>query len=253
MKAEEVKPYDSVKSKGEQVEKMFDNIAPHYDLMNTAMTFGLHRYWRDRALRDAIGLLHEQGVHTGGIDVLDVATGTGDVVFALHKRFPHAHICGIDLSDGMLKIARERRDRLPVSARRLISFNKGDVLSLPAASESYDLVKVAYGVRNFEDITEGYREMLRVLRPGGVICVIELSEPTHPMVKSLYNFYSRRLIPGIGSIVSGDRRAYTYLPESIAAMPQRDDMTELMELAGFRECSWRQLTFGTVCVYLAQK
>lgn len=245
--AERINPYDNSREKGEQVEEMFDSIAPAYDFMNTAMTFGLHKVWRDSALKAAIKKLH-----TPAPDVLDVATGTGDVAFRLHSMLPPARITGIDLSKGMLEVARKKLASFPEKERALISFGKADCLHLPFHDNSFDLITVAYGVRNFENLLQGLREMKRVLRPKGVLCVIELSVPQGKLTGLGYRLYSRRLIPLVGKMVSGDSRAYTYLPESIAAAPQRDEMAKVMREAGFSDIRWKELTFGAVTYYIAR-
>ena len=126
-------------------------------------------------------------------------------------------------------------------------------MEMPLPSDSFDLVTVAYGVRNFEDMARGYREMLRVLRPGGVICVVELSEPTAPLSRLLYKAYTRGFIPVAGRLMSGDPRAYSYLHESIEAAPQREAMSRIMLQAGFSGCSWKSVFPGAVCIYLATK
>lgn len=244
-----VKPYNDEESKGKQVGEMFDSIAPAYDFMNFAMTGGLHRWWRERALKMAAC----QSSDTGVSDILDVACGTGDLTFRLHELYPEAKITGLDLSEGMLDVARKKLAKTDRKTREAISFMSGDCLSLPFADNSFDLITVAYGVRNFERLGDGYREMHRVLRPGGVLCVIELSEPSNSFLHSLYRFYTRKIIPAVGKFVSHDPRAYTYLPESIAACPQRRYMTSLMASAGLRSPSFRSLTFGVVTVYLATK
>ncbi len=247
--AELINPYSGDRDKGEQVEQMFDSIAPAYDFMNTAMTFGLHKWWKAKALNAASRALSSPYIK----NVLDIATGTGDVAFDLHRRFPDALITGVDLSAGMLGIAREKLDKMEKTAKSRISFVQGDSLALSIPDNSQDLVTVAYGVRNFEHLHKGYEEMHRVLRPGGTLCVIELSCPSTPLLLSLYNIYSRKLIPLVGRMVSGDSRAYTYLPESIAAAPQRDDMTAIMKDCGFTDTRWRSLTFGAVTYYIARK
>lgn len=244
--AELVNPYNSEKNKGEQVEQMFDSIAPAYDFMNTAMTFGLHRYWRNRALREAL-----RG-NPSPSDILDVATGTGDVALRLLELCPQANITGIDLSEGMLGVARKKKEALGPKASRM-SFMQGDSLDLPFADDSFDLITVAYGVRNFENLRQGLSEIRRVLRPDGTLCIIELSCPASPLTRSLYNIYSRHLIPAIGKMVSGDSRAYSYLPESIAAAPQRDALTAIMTQAGLDKARWKSLTFGAVTFYIATK
>lgn len=243
-------PYDSRRDKGEQVEEMFDSIAPAYDFMNAAMTFGLHNYWRRRALRALERLSGKTG---GPLRLLDIATGTGDIVFDLARRFPSASITGADLSAGMLAIARKKLASLDTATQGRIRFEQADCLSLPYEDNSFDAVTVGYGVRNFQRLEEGYREMNRVLRPGGILCVIELSQPSRQPMRSLYGLYANHLIPTVGRLVSGDSRAYTYLPESIAAAPQRDSMTAVMTRAGFTDARWRSLTFGAVTIYLARK
>lgn len=248
--AERINPYSESDAKGKQVERMFDSIAPAYDFMNTAMSFGLHRRWRDRALDAAtLALRHLAPPER----VLDVATGTGDVAFALHKRFPDASVKGIDLSNGMLKIAREKFSRMPVGERGNVSFEAGDCLNLRFDDDTFSLITVAYGVRNFEQLEKGLREMWRVLEPGGVLCIVELSVPRGKLTGAAYRLYAGKLIPMVGRLVSGDSRAYSYLPESIAACRQREDMTALMRKAGFRACRWKSLTFGAVTYYLGIK
>ena len=249
MAAEDIKPYDNEREKGAQVEQMFDSIAPAYDFMNTAMSFGLHRHWRNKALRAVASELNAQG---NALNILDIACGTGDVAFELRRRYPDARIVGVDLSEGMLQEARKKLDRLPEEQREGISFEKGDSLALRFDNDSFDLVTVAYGVRNFEHLEQGLREMARVLRPGGMICVIELSEPTNRAALAMYKLYSGKIIPALGRMVSGDSRAYSYLPESIAAAPQRDRMTEIMQRAGFSHTRWKSLSFGAVTYYLGK-
>lgn len=248
--------------KGMQVEEMFDSIASAYDFMNTAMTFGLHRRWRDKALDAAVAKLQSHDadaakVSTKATDaklsprILDVATGTGDVAFRIHDLLPDANITGIDLSSGMLDVARKKLFAMPLEIRERIAFGKADCLRLPFHDGEFSLITVAYGVRNFEDLLKGLKEMRRVLKPGGILCVIELSCPEGKLTGLGYRVYSRKLIPFVGHLVSGDSRAYTYLPESIAACPQRDDMAALMKEAGFSDVKWKSLTFGAVTYYLA--
>lgn len=248
-KAEEVKPYNEDEAKGKQVGEMFDAIAPAYDFMNTMMTGGLHVRWRNRALKMVSTLLPQGGPKM----VLDVACGTGDVSFRLHELFPKAHITGLDLSPGMLEIAERKLAMMDLSAQKHITFLEGDSLKMPFPDETFDVVTVAYGVRNFERLEDGYREMRRVMKPGGVICVIELSEPSNGLIKGGYRVYSRHVIPVVGRMVSHDTRAYSYLPESIAACPQREEMTALMEKAGFKDARYKSLTLGVITIYIATK
>ena len=246
-----MEPYREGGEKGKQVERMFDSIAPAYDFMNTAMTLGLHRRWRDTALDAAAEALAENRITPER--VLDVATGTGDVAFELHRRWPKASITGADLSEGMLDVARRKADALPLHDKAMLTFETGDCLALRFKDDTFDLITVAYGVRNFEHLLQGYREMERVLRPGGILCVIELSEPENRLTHAAYRFYSRTLIPLAGRMVSRDPRAYTYLPESIAAVPQGNTMLNLMRHAGFSETKFIPLTFGTCTIYTAKK
>lgn len=243
IKAEKINPYDDTRCKTEQVQEMFDSIAPAYDFMNRAMTFGIDKLWRAKAVK----LIKKHNPES----ILDVATGTGDLAIKLARSLKPKTITGIDLSQGMIEIGRKKVEEAGFS--QIISLQQGDCLSLPFEDAQYDCVTVAYGVRNFERLDAGYREMLRVLRPGGMLCVIELSTPTSVVVKPLYRFYTRCIIPLVGRLVSKDVRAYSYLPESIAAVPQGDDMLQLMKDAGFDNCRFKALTFGTCTIYTAYR
>lgn len=240
---ENIKPYDNSRPKTCQVEEMFDSIAPAYDFMNRAMTFGIDKLWRRRAVKMVAATSPRQ--------ILDVASGTGDLALRMAHAMPQASITGIDLSEEMLRIGRQKVENAALTRR--ISLMKADCLALPFPDASFDAVTVAYGVRNFEHLDQGYAEMARVLRPGGILCVIELAVPTSPLVRPLYNIYTRRIIPTLGRIVSSDTRAYTYLPESIAAMPQGPRMLDLMLQAGLVSPRLRPLTFGTCTIYTATK
>lgn len=149
----------------------------------------------------------------------------------------------------MISLGKEKVAKSGLQDR--ITLNCGDCLSLPFADASFDCVTVAYGVRNFENLAAGYRQMLRVLRRGGMLCVIELSTPTSPFVKPFYNLYAGHIIPFVGRMVAGDSRAYSYLPESIAAAPQGTEMTRIITEAGFAEAEFLPLTFGTCTIYTA--
>lgn len=243
VKAEKVNPYDDNRSKTEQVREMFDSIAPAYDFMNRAMTFGIDKLWRAKA----VGMIRRADPRR----ILDIATGTGDLAIRLARKLKAASITGVDLSEGMIEIGRKKAADAGLDDR--IDLFTADCLALPMEDDTYDCVTVAYGVRNFEHLLQGYREMLRVLRPGGMVCVIELSTPTSSIIKPLYDFYTRRIIPAAGRIVSKDTRAYSYLPESIAAVPQGDDMLAIMREAGFADTRHRPLTFGACTIYTARK
>lgn len=221
---------------------MFDNIAPAYDFMNRAMTFGIDRLWRRRA----VGLVRNHVPQR----ILDVATGTADLAILMARKMPQATVTGVDLSKGMIAVGREKVEKADLASR--ITLQCADCLALPFPDASFDCVTVAYGVRNFEHLLQGYREMLRVLRPEGMLCVIELSTPTSPVVKPLYRLYTKWIIPTAGRLVSKDVRAYSYLPESIAAVPQGADMCRLISEAGFTDATSLPLTFGTCTIYTAR-
>lgn len=247
MNVEEINPYSPGSDKGKQVEEMFDSIARRYDFMNSAMSLGRHKHWRNKALKAALSEV------TGLNPVyLDVATGTGDIAFRLHELVPEALVTGIDLSDGMLAIARSKLKKLPANSQKLIAFGKGDSLAMPFHDGEFNLVTVAYGVRNFSDLRKGIEEIRRVLAPGGVLCIIELSTPQGIITKPVYNLYSGKIIPWIGKKVTGDPRAYSYLPESIEACPQRDDMAAILYSARFTEVKWKSLSFGALTYYIAR-
>ncbi len=212
---EQVKPYGEG-AKTEQVRQMFDSIAPAYDFMNRAMTMGIDIWWRKLAVK-RLKRLHPTRL-------LDVATGTGDFAIQLHRSLQPQHITGIDLSQGMLDEAKRKVKEKGLE--KDISFEQGDCMALPMQDEAFDAVTVAFGVRNFEHLLQGYREMARVLKPGGMLCVLELSTPTNPIIRWFYDLYTLHIIPAIGTIKSGDKSAYRYLPQSIAAVPQGDDMLQ---------------------------
>ncbi|MDE6090608.1 MAG: bifunctional demethylmenaquinone methyltransferase/2-methoxy-6-polyprenyl-1,4-benzoquinol methylase UbiE [Duncaniella sp.] len=244
MQVEKITPYtDDSRHKSEQVREMFDAIAPAYDFMNRAMTFGIDRLWRRKAVRLMRDIPHAE--------VLDIATGTGDLAILMAERLGGSHITGVDLSEGMVEIGCRKVADRGLSDR--VTLTTGDCLCLPFADNSFDCITCAYGVRNFEDLAAGYREMQRVLRPGGLLVVLELSTPPSALVRPFYDIYTRYLIPTVGRMVSKDTRAYSYLPESIAAVPQRENMCEVMRGAGLTGCSYIPLTFGTCTIYTATK
>lgn len=241
---EQINPYsDDSRGKKEQVAAMFDAIAPAYDFMNRAMSMGMDRLWL-RALLKAVR-------EAAPAHVIDLATGTGDVAFAIASTLPKATVEGLDISEGMLDKARNRAKTAPEGPR--LSFRCADCLATGLPDACADMVTVAYGVRNFADIEAGYREMLRILRPGGTLAVLELSKPVNPFVKPFYALYTRVIIPFAGRIVSGDSRAYTYLPESIAAAPAGQAMTDIMFRAGFSNARFRRMPFGVCTLYTASK
>ena len=251
MRVEEINPYNSEGEKEQQIEEMFDSIAPAYDFMNTAMAFGLHKTWRNKALTATLNFLKPISPYKS-LDILDIATGTGDVAIKMAQLFPRAKVTGIDLSEGMLAQARKKLNDLSFDIKSRIAFGKGNSLMLPFHDNSFDIVTVAYGVRNFSDLKKGLAEIRRVIKPEGVLCIIELSCPKGKLTAPLYRFYSQKIIPIIGRFVSKDKKAYSYLPESIAACPQGEEMAALLHEAGFKNVEWKPLTFGAVTYYISR-
>ncbi|MCM1337557.1 MAG: bifunctional demethylmenaquinone methyltransferase/2-methoxy-6-polyprenyl-1,4-benzoquinol methylase UbiE [Candidatus Amulumruptor caecigallinarius] len=229
--------------KREQVRDMFDHIAPSYDTMNRLMSFGIDRLWR----RELVSVLAKARPRT----ILDIATGTGDLAILLAEKLHPESVTGLDLSEEMVEVGR--RKVLAAELSDVITLETGDSLNLPYADESFDAVTVAYGVRNFEDLLRGYREMHRVLRPGGILCVLELSTPTNPLALPLYRVYTGHVIPLMGKLIAHDRGAYDYLPRSIAAVPQGKQMLAIIDAAGFRSSACHPMTMGACTLYVARK
>ena len=240
---EKVKPYGNEGKKAEQVERMFDHIAPSYDRLNHLMSLGIDLMWRRRAIRWLRPF--RPGL------VLDVATGTGDFAILACRMLPSASLTGIDLSEGMMQVGRRKVEQAGLAAR--IDFQREDCEALSFPDASFDAVTVAFGVRNFEHLDRGLAEMCRVLRPGGHLVILELSTPTRFPMKQLFALYSRVAMPVMGRTISHDDSAYTYLPESIRAFPQGEVMQESIRRAGFSQVSFRRLTFGLCTLYMATK
>ena len=207
---EKVKPYGQEGKKVEQVERMFDHIAPAYDRLNHLMSLGIDRSWRRTALKWLRPHRPQQ--------MMDVATGTGDFALLAYRMLRPQSLVGTDISEGMMQVARRKAREAGLDER--ISFRREDCEALTFADASFDAVTVAFGIRNFEHLDRGLREMCRVLRPGGHLVILELSTPDRFPMKRLYRIYSR-LIPLMGRLVSHDRSAYTYLPQSIRALAFR--------------------------------
>ncbi len=243
-KQETIKPYaDAEESKGRQVERMFDGIAHSYDLLNHTLSLGIDRRWRKAAIESLLPY--------SPCKVLDVATGTGDFALLTARTLPGAAVTGVDLSEGMLAVGRKKIKEAGLENR--IALRKEDCLRLSFADNSFDALTVAYGVRNFEDLDAGLREMCRVLRPGGRLVIVELTSPVRFPMKQLFWLYSHVLMPAVGKIVSHDSSAYTYLPATMEAFPQGERMTGILAKAGFRDVKFRRFTFGLSTLYTATK
>jgi len=239
----EVRPYrDSAAGKKEQVATMFDNIAPKYDFLNHTLSFGIDKMWR----RKAIQLIAGNSPET----ILDVATGTGDFAIAALKTGAKK-IYGIDISKEMVAIGQEKVRRMGLEGK--ISLTTGDSEAIQFPDFTFDAATVAFGVRNFENLGRGLDELFRVLKKGGTLCVLEFSNPHQPMVRFGYKLYSKYLMPWVGRLISGDRSAYTYLPESVAEFPDGEKFITFMRNSGFVQIREFRRTFGIVTIYIGKK
>ncbi len=252
---ETIKPYYSDGEKASQVEEMFNNIAPTYDLLNHRLSWNIDKYWRRKAIRTLAA--HVRDVKTPHI--LDVATGTGDLTMLTAKVIPNAVITGIDISDGMLDVARKKVDILNKKALEqkknigTISFAHEDCSALSYPDNSFDGVTAAFGIRNFQNLEQGLSEMYRVLKPGGTFCVLELTTPVTFPMKQLFYIYSNLILPSYGKLISQDTSAYSYLNKTIEAFPQGETMMQILEKIGFSKREFERLTFGICTLYIAKK
>lgn len=238
-----VKPYDPEQPKKVQVREMFDHIAPKYDLLNHTLSMNVDRLWRRRVVR----ILRRSHARR----ILDIATGTGDLAIDLARRIPGAQVLGVDLSEGMLEVARRKVAARGLDAR--IVLDRGDAEHLGVADASVDAVTVAFGVRNFGDLEAGLREMARAIKPGGRVVILEFSRPRNRLFRALYEFYSDRILPRIGGLVSKDRRAYAYLPASVREFPAPQEFMAMMTRAGFKNCRARSQSFGIAQIYIGER
>lgn len=238
-----VKPYSADGSKREQVEHMFDAIAPKYDLLNRLFSLGVDQGWRRKAIR----MVKAEPVER----LLDVATGTADLAIMAARRDAAQHITGADISEGML--AHGRRKVADAGLGKRVELVRADGAALPFPDARFDAVTVAFGARNFEDLERGLREMLRVLRPGGRLFVLEFSKPKSTVMGALFRFYFHRVMPFIGRLVSKDSAAYTYLPKSVEAFPEGDEFLRILERCGGKEPRARALTGGIATIYSARR
>lgn len=227
--------------KADDVRTMFDRIARRYDLMNTVMTLGIDRRWRHAAIRAA--------KVDPSTRALDVCCGTGDITFLLAEAGAE-HVTGLDFSSGMLEQARRRQTgrRDPKSAK-LIEFVQGDALALPFDDDTFDVVTVSFGVRNVEDIPLAFREFARVGRPGARIVCLEITRPKSRLANWFYDVWFDRVVPVLGAIVSRDKAAYTYLPESTKSFPRPPKLAEIIREAGIRNVTWKRYGGGIVALH----
>lgn len=241
-KAEKVKPYNEQGSKKEQVANMFNNIAHKYDFLNRSLSMGIDIIWRKKAIAQLKEIQPKV--------ILDVATGTGDVALEAMSLKPEK-IIGVDISTGMLELGRQKIAKRGLSEK--IEMVEGDSENLPFQDNTFDAVTVAFGVRNFENLLKGLKEINRVLRPGGKLVVLEFSQPKAFPIKQLYWFYFNNILPLFGKMLSKDDSAYTYLPESVKAFPDGQEFVKVMTEAGFQRNTSKTLTFGISSIYTGLK
>lgn len=222
---------------------MFDNIAPEYDRLDHLLSFNIDRSWRRKTAVKVKKLAPER--------ILDVAAGTGDLTIAMAGRIPGAKVTGGDISEGMLRIGRQKAEAGGLAGR--VEFVRADAEALPFADGGFDIVTAAFGVRNFQDIPAGLGEMHRVLKPGGQVFILEFSMPRGKIFGALYRFYFKKVLPRIGGMVAKDYDAYRYLPESVGEFPGRDEFLEMLRGTGFVECNARSLTQGVAQIYNGKK
>nr|WP_068893138.1 bifunctional demethylmenaquinone methyltransferase/2-methoxy-6-polyprenyl-1,4-benzoquinol methylase UbiE [Pedobacter panaciterrae] len=241
---ENITPYQSeTATKKEQVASMFNNISGTYDFLNHFMSLGIDIIWRKKAIRELKSIQPRI--------MLDVATGTGDFAFEAIKILAPEKIIGVDISEGMLDVARKKiQDR---NLQHVFSVQTGDSEGLHFSDDHFDAITVAFGVRNYENLEKGLADMYRVLKPGGKIVILEFSKPRKFPIKQGYNFYFKHITPMLGKLFSKDNRAYCYLPESVAAFPDGEEFTRLMNKVGFTDTKDRRLTFGISAIYTGIK
>ena len=241
--AEKIVPYESNDApKHVQIEQMFDEIAGQYDFLNHALSMGIDKYWRKK------GILSLKAFAPRSI--LDVATGTGDLALDAYRLLKPERILGIDISEKMMAIGREKATKARLSG--VIDFDRQDCTCLQSDSNTFDAAIVAFGIRNFEDLDKGLQEIRRVLHPGGRLMILELSSPANFPMKQAYLIYSR-LIPRIGHLISRNKSAYNYLPKSISVFPQNAELAAVLKKNNFSDVTYRKLTGGICTLYLARK
>ena len=238
-----MKPYNSQKTKKEEVQQMFDNIAPTYDKLNHILSLSIDKMWRRRVVRKVRRMKPEK--------IMDLATGTGDLAIKLAQAMPKAKIMGVDLSENMLAVAAEKVRRKGLDDH--IVLYQGDAENLEVADGVLDVVTVAFGVRNFGNLEKGLSEIMRSLRSGGHIVVLEFSTPRNFLVRKAYQFYSNHIMKPVGGMVSKDQKAYDYLPDSIVEFPDRERFLEIMHRTGFVECRSFSQSFGIAQIYIGKK
>jgi len=240
-----IEPMETPVALNRQVQKMFSDIAPRYDLLNRLLSCGQDRYWRRR-------MVSRLSPHIGE-RFLDIATGTADVALEIVRKVHKGtvQVVGIDFSEKMLELAKQKIDSLDKT--HSIQLESGSAENLPFEDSYFDGTTTAFGVRNFSDVGQSLREMHRVLKPGGRCAILEFSLPQNSIFKALYRFYFELLLPRIGRLISKHPSAYTYLPKTVASFPVRKEFLDLMQQAGFMDVTYKEMTFGIVILYTGVK
>ncbi len=239
-----ITPYkDSQLGKKQQVAKMFNNIAFRYDFLNHFLTAGIDVWWRKKMI------LQLKSIHPQTI--LDVATGTADVAILTYNLLQPKKITGIDISDGMLQLGRKKIKK--AGLQNSIELVNADSETIPYDDNVFDAITVAFGVRNFEHLERGLAEMLRVLKPGGKLAVLEFSQPKNKLFKAFCHFYNNIIVPGAGRLLAKNKDAYSYLNQSAKAFPEREKFTAILADAGYKNVSYQPLSLGICCRYIGEK
>lgn len=237
------KVMSNIKPQTEQVKQMFDDIAPTYDRLNHILSLSIDKIWRNRVVRAVRRL--------GAKEILDIATGTGDLAIAMARKIEGTTICGADLSPEMLAVAKQKVAKAALSDR--ITLMEGNAEHLPLPDMSADAVTIAFGIRNFENKENCLKELRRVLRTDGHLVILEFSNPKNRLIGWLYRIYSHKILPWIGGLVSRNRSAYEYLPASVDSFPNPDIFSQMIESAGYKMVKRHSQSFGIAQIYIAQR
>ena len=240
---DKIKPFSEEGSKKAQVRSMFDHIAPRYDFMNRFLSAGIDVRWRKKAIQ----LFREDRPET----LLDVATGTGDMAIMAARILKPRQITGIDISEKMLEIGRKKIEKEELGTKIVLAGGDGETINFP--DNSFDGVMVAFGVHNFEHLEKGLAEILRVLKPGARLVVLEFSKPRLPGIRSLYNLYMGVIAPQMAKWFKQDKKAYQYLNDSAKAFPDRQQFEDILKQSGYSDTKWKPLSLGICCIYSGRK
>ena len=236
-----IKPYNSLESKKDQVKHMFNMIASKYDFLNHTLSLGMDYVWRKKAIKKILNNPKE---------ILDIATGTGDFAISAAKH-TQANITGIDISDQMIYVGNKKIQQKKLNNRIKLSIEDSE--NLPYLDNSYDAITAGFGVRNFENLEKGLSEIHRVVKKNGYVVILEPSTPKAFPLKQIFSIYFQKILPFIGSLVSKDKSAYSYLPNSVKSFPEGDDFLKILNKQGFSKANYYPLSFGIVSLYVAIK